>query len=198
MIQGTIIRVAGPVVDVQFTAGKLPALQEALTVSAEGTERTMEVAQHMDEHTVRCIMLAPSEGLSRGMTVEATGRGISVPVGDATLGRMFNVLGDPIDGGEALPASTEKWSIHRQAPYFAEQSPVVSILETGIQVCQGLQNRPVRRRWRRQNGSDSGADYQCRVRAWRLFHLHWRWRTQPRGQRPLERDITVVSEIGEI
>ena len=84
-------------------------------------------------------MLAPSEGLSRGMTVEATGRGISVPVGDATLGRMFNVLGDPIDGGEALPASTEKWSIHRQAPSFAEQSPVVSILETGIKVIDLLE-----------------------------------------------------------
>ena len=131
---GKIVQVSGPVVDCEFRGGQLPKIREALRVQVEDEVRTMEVAQHMDEHTVRCIMLAPSEGLSRGMTVEATGRGISVPVGDATLGRMFNVLGDPIDGGEALPASTEKWSIHRQAPSFAEQSPVVSILETGIKV----------------------------------------------------------------
>ena len=98
MIQGTIIRVAGPVVDVQFTAGKLPALQEALTVSAEGTERTMEVAQHVNETTVRCIMLSASEGLGKGMTVNATGHGLTAPVGEATLGRMFDPLGRPIDG----------------------------------------------------------------------------------------------------
>ena len=79
MIQGTIIRVAGPVVDVQFTAGKLPALQEALTVTAEGTERTMEVTQHVNETTVRCIMLSASEGLGKGMTVTATGHGLTAP-----------------------------------------------------------------------------------------------------------------------
>lgn len=117
---GKIVQVSGPVVDCEFQEGQLPKIREALRVQVEDEVRTMEVAQHMDEHTVRCIMLAPSEGLSRGMTVEATGRGISVPVGDATLGRMFNVLGDPIDGGEALPASTEKWNIHRQAPSFAD------------------------------------------------------------------------------
>ena len=77
MIQGKIIRVAGPVVDVQFTAGRLPALQEALTVTAEGTERTMEVAQHVNESTVRCIMLSASEGLGKGMVVTATGHGRS-------------------------------------------------------------------------------------------------------------------------
>ena len=93
MIQGTIIRVAGPVVDVQFTAGKLPALQEALTVTAEGTERTMEVTQHVNETTVRCIMLSASEGLGKGMTVTATGHGLTAPVGEATLGRMFDPLG---------------------------------------------------------------------------------------------------------
>ena len=77
MIQGKIIRVAGPVVDVQFTAGRLPALQEALTVTAEGTERTMEVAQHVNESTVRCIMLSASEGLGKGMEVTATGHGLT-------------------------------------------------------------------------------------------------------------------------
>ena len=89
MLQGTIIRVAGPVVDVQFAAGKLPALQEALTVTAEGTERTMEVTQHVNETTVRCIMLSASEGLGKGMTVQATGHGLTAPVGEATLGRLW-------------------------------------------------------------------------------------------------------------
>ena len=85
-------------VDVQFTAGRLPALQEALTVTAEGTERTMEVAQHVNESTVRCIMLSASEGLGKGMEVTATGHGLTAPVGEATLGRMFDPLGRPIDG----------------------------------------------------------------------------------------------------
>ena len=133
MIQGKIIRVAGPVVDVQFTAGRLPALQEALTVTAEGTERTMEVAQHVNESTVRCIMLSASEGLGKGMEVTATGHGLTAPVGEATLGRMFDPLGRPIDGKgpvDELP----HWPIHRKAPSFAEQKPATEILETGIKV----------------------------------------------------------------
>ena len=133
MIQGTIIRVAGPVVDVQFTAGKLPALQEALTVSAEGTERTMEVAQHVNETTVRCIMLSASEGLGKGMTVNATGHGLTAPVGEATLGRMFDPLGRPIDGKGPVD-DVPHWPIHRKAPSFAEQKPATEILETGIKV----------------------------------------------------------------
>ena len=133
MIQGTIIRVAGPVVDVQFTAGKLPALQEALTVTAEGTERTMEVAQHVDETTVRCIMLSASEGLGKGMEVTATGHGLTAPVGEATLGRMFDPLGRPIDGKGPVD-DLPHWPIHRKAPSFAEQKPATEILETGIKV----------------------------------------------------------------
>ena len=131
MIQGTIIRVAGPVVDVQFTAGKLPALQEALTVTAEGTERTMEVTQHVNETTVRCIMLSASEGLGKGMTVTATGHGLTAPVGEATLGRMFDPLGRPIDGKGSVD-DVPHWPIHRKAPSFAEQKPATEILETGI------------------------------------------------------------------
>ena len=133
MIQGTIIRVAGPVVDVQFTAGKLPALQEALTVTAEGTERTMEVTQHVNETTVRCIMLSASEGLGKGMTVQATGHGLTAPVGEATLGRMFDPLGRPIDGKGSVD-DVPHWPIHRKAPSFAEQKPATEILETGIKV----------------------------------------------------------------
>ena len=131
MIQGKIIRVAGPVVDVQFTAGRLPALQEALTVTAEGTERTMEVAQHVNESTVRCIMLSASEGLGKGMEVTATGHGLTAPVGEATLGRMFDPLGRPIDGKGSVD-DVPHWPIHRKAPSFAEQKPATEILETGI------------------------------------------------------------------
>ena len=133
MIQGTIIRVAGPVVDVKFTGGKLPALQEALTVTAEGTERTMEVAQHVDETTVRCIMLSASEGLGKGMEVTATGHGLNAPVGEGTLGRMFDPLGRPIDGKGPVD-DLPHWPIHRKAPGFAEQKPATEILETGIKV----------------------------------------------------------------
>ena len=133
MIQGTIIRVAGPVVDVQFAAGRLPALQEALTVTAEGTERTMEVAQHVNESTVRCIMLSASEGLGKGMVVTATGHGLTAPVGEATLGRMFDPLGRPIDGKGPVD-DLPHWPIHRKAPSFAEQKPATEILETGIKV----------------------------------------------------------------
>ena len=129
MIQGTIIRVAGPVVDVKFTGGKLPALQEALTVTAEGTERTMEVAQHVDETTVRCIMLSASEGLGKGMEVTATGHGLNAPVGEGTLGRMFDPLGRPIDGKGPVD-DLPHWPIHRKAPSFAEQKPATEILET--------------------------------------------------------------------
>ena len=141
MIQGTIIRVAGPVVDVKFTEGKLPALQEALTVTAEGTERTMEVAQHVNETTVRCIMLSASEGLGKGMPVEATGHGLTAPVGEGTLGRMFDPLGRPIDGKGAVD-ELPHWPIHRKAPGFAEQKPATEILETGIKVIDLLEPYP--------------------------------------------------------
>ena len=136
---GKIVQVSGPVVDAEFETGRLPKIREALRVTVGGEKRVMEVAQHMDERTVRCIMLAPSEGLTRGMDVEALGQGISVPVGDQTLGRMFNVLGDPIDGGAPVPQDAERWCIHRKAPSFEEQSPVVSILETGIKVIDLLE-----------------------------------------------------------
>lgn len=139
MIQGTIIRVAGPVVDVQFTAGKLPALQEALTVTAEGTERTMEVTQHVNETTVRCIMLSASEGLGKGMTVNALGHGLTAPVGEATLGRMFDPLGRPIDGKGPMAADVPTWPIHRKAPGFEDQKPATEILETGIKVIDLLE-----------------------------------------------------------
>ena len=131
--KGIIVQVLGPIVDVMFDDGKLPEINEALTVTLDGSRQVMEVAQHVGGDTVRCIMLSPSEGLGRGVEVIATGKPIEVPVGEEVLGRMFNVLGDAIDNGEAVK-SAETWSIHRDPPPFTEQSPVVQILETGIKV----------------------------------------------------------------
>ena len=133
MEKGKIAQVQGPVVDVAFDT-YLPLINEALKVTVDGQERVMEVSKHMGNHIVRCILLDAGEGLSRGMEVEATGSCIKVPVGDQTLGRMFNVLGDVIDGGAPIPAEEERWEIHREAPTFEEQSPAVEILETGIKV----------------------------------------------------------------
>ena len=115
MSTGTIVRVAGSVVDVAFEKGQLPRLREALHVSVNGETRVMEVARHIEGDAVRCIMLAGSEGLARGMQVTSDGCGIRVPVGKCTLGRMFNVLGEPIDGGDPVDAP-ERWEIHRKAP----------------------------------------------------------------------------------
>ena len=139
---GTITQVSGPVVDVEFEAGHLPKIKEALSVELNGQTRVMEVAQHMSERIVRCIMLAGSEGLARSMKVTAPGKTIEVPVGEQTLGRMFNVLGQPIDGGEPLPAETPRKSIYRDPPSFEDQSPAVEILETGIKVIDLLEPYP--------------------------------------------------------
>ena len=130
---GKIVQVMGPVVDVEFKDGELPSIQDALKVNNGGKECVMEVSQHMGNHIVRCIMLSASEGLCRDMEVTATGSGIQVPVGDQVLGRLFNVLGQTIDGKEPLD-NAEHWEIHREPPTFEEQSPVVEILETGIKV----------------------------------------------------------------
>lgn len=142
MKKGSIVQVSGPVVDVAFPAGELPGIREALTAETDSGRRVMEVAQHVDSETVRCVMLSGSEGLARGMEVEAPGHSIQVPVGEATLGRMFNVLGQPIDQQGPVPEGTPKRSIYRQPPSFAEQSPSVEILETGIKVIDLLEPYP--------------------------------------------------------
>ena len=131
--QGTVVQVTGPVVDVAFEGGSLPEINEALSVAPDGQVRMMEVAQHIGGDTVRCIMLSPSEGIGRGDEVLSTGRTIEAPVGEATLGRMFNVLGQAIDEKGTVEAQ-EKWSIHRAPPAFAQQNPTTEILETGIKV----------------------------------------------------------------
>ena len=133
MNKGKITQVIGPVVDVLFEKDSLPLIKEALVVQLNGEPLVMEVAQHMGNRVVRCIVLDSSEGLSKGMEVESTGDYIKVPVGKSTLGRMFNVVGQVIDGGEPVEGE-EQWPIHRDPPSFAEQTPAVEMLETGIKV----------------------------------------------------------------
>lgn len=131
---GKIVQVSGPVVDVEFEdIEKLPKIKDALYVMNGDKKCVMEVSQHIGQKIVRCIMLSASEGLCRDMDVVATGAGISVPVGEQTLGRLFNVLGDTLDDGEKLDDG-EHWCIYREPPTFEEQSPVVEMLETGIKV----------------------------------------------------------------
>ena len=113
---------------------ELPRIKDALEVDNGGKRCVMEVAQHVGNNVARCIMLASSDGLYKGMEVTATGAGIQVPVGEQTLGRLFNVLGETIDDKEAISEDTEHWVIHRKAPSFEDQSPAVEVLETGIKV----------------------------------------------------------------
>ena len=135
MTKGKIIQVMGPVVDVEFESQKeLPRIKDALEVENGGKRCVMEVAQHVGNNVARCIMLASSDGLYKGMEVTATGAGIQVPVGEQTLGRLFNVLGETIDDKEEIAEDAERWVIHRKAPSFEEQSPAVEVLETGIKV----------------------------------------------------------------
>jgi len=129
---GKIIQIVGVVVDVEF-AGELPSIYDALLIQQPKRTVTLEVAQHLDEHTVRAIALSSTDGLRRGDEVAATGAPISVPVGEATQGRMFNVVGDAIDGKD-FPAGSKRASIHRKAPPLDEQSSKSEVLETGIKV----------------------------------------------------------------
>ena len=133
-MNGKIVQISGPVVDVLFERSHLPKIREALYTVHRDKKVFMEVEQHIGKDMVRTIMMGQSEGLHRGMDVVATGSPITVPVGDMTLGRMFNVLGDPIDGEAAIPDSSPRWSIHRKAPAFSEQKPAIEILETGLKV----------------------------------------------------------------
>ena len=130
---GKIVQVMGPVVDVEFATKPLPIIKTALQVDNHGNKSIMEVAQHIGGNTVRCIMLSASEGLQKDMPVLSLGTGIEVPVGEQNLGRLFNVLGDTIDGGPEITEG-ERWEIHRKPPKFTDQSPVQEILETGIKV----------------------------------------------------------------
>ena len=131
---GKIVEISGPVVDVLFADGQAPKIKDALYVEVDHKKKVMEVAMHMGNGVVRAIMLSSSDGLSKGMEVTCYNHPITVPVGDITLGRIFNVLGDPIDGGAKIPESNERWPIYRKAPEFSSQKVEVEILETGIKV----------------------------------------------------------------
>ena len=131
---GKLTQIIGAVLDIKFPEGKLPEINDAINVPlADGKKLVVEVSQHLGDDTVRCIAMGPTDGLVRGMEAQATGGPISVPVGEATLGRMFNVLGEPIDEKPA-PEGVQYDPIHRKAPKFEEQSTETEILETGIKV----------------------------------------------------------------
>ena len=131
--QGVVSQVMGPVVDVTFPEGHLPAINNALTMHNGEKTVTVEVAQHIGDGVVRCIAMSSTDGLSRGLAVTDTGAPISVPVGRKTLGRIFNVLGDTVDD-KPFTEEVERWNIHRPAPAYDELSPSTEILETGIKV----------------------------------------------------------------
>ena len=130
---GKITQIIGAVLDIKFSAGNLPEIYDAINIETNNGRLVVEVAQHLGDDTVRCIAMGSTDGLVRGMEAVATGAPISVPVGENTLGRMFNVLGNPIDNIDA-PEGVEYFPIHRKAPAFAEQSTETEILETGIKV----------------------------------------------------------------
>jgi len=131
---GKITQIIGAVLDIKFEEGKLPEIYDAVKIKKnDGDTLVVEVAQHLGDDTIRCIAMGPTDGLVRGMEAEGTGAPISVPVGENTLGRMFNVLGNPIDEKEQ-PKDVEYFPIHRKAPAFEEQSTLTEILETGIKV----------------------------------------------------------------
>ncbi len=131
---GTVRQVIGTVVDVEFPSGNLPDLFNAVNIDLQGTTLVAEVQQHLGNNWVRCLALDATDGLARGARVEDTGKAIAVPVGPLTLGRIFNVLGVPIDPGEEIPADTTRWPIRRPPPTYSEQETQPAILETGVKV----------------------------------------------------------------
>ena len=130
---GEVVQITGPVLDIRFAHDELPALLNAIEIDNNGTKLTVEVAQQIGDNTVRCIAMNSTDGLVRGAKALDTGKPIEVPVGEECLGRVFNLLGDPVDNQPA-PEAKEHWSIHRPAPSYEEQVPATEILETGIKV----------------------------------------------------------------
>ena len=131
--KGTVVQIVGPVLDIRFADDQLPELLTAIEIPHGNGTIVAEVAQHIGDNVVRCIAMSSTDGLQRGAEAIDTGASISVPVGDECLGRVFNLLGQPID--ERPPVETaERWPIHRPAPSYEEQQPATEILETGIKV----------------------------------------------------------------
>ena len=130
---GTVIQIVGPVLDIRFADGCLPELQSAIEIANGENTIVAEVAQHIGDNVARCIAMSSTDGLQRGTEAVDTGAPICVPVGEECLGRVFNLLGQPIDEAGPVPAA-EKWPIHRPAPSYEEQQSATEILETGIKV----------------------------------------------------------------
>ncbi|HYS20262.1 MAG TPA: F0F1 ATP synthase subunit beta [Gemmatimonadales bacterium] len=131
---GKVVQVIGPVIDVEFEPEQLPELYNALLVEQPGVRLVAEVQQHIGRNQVRAVAMSTTDGVVRGMPVLDTGAPISVPVGQAALGRILNVLGEPVDEGPAIPASAERWPIHRETPKFVDLEPKTEVFETGIKV----------------------------------------------------------------
>ncbi|MGH6913585.1 MAG: F0F1 ATP synthase subunit beta, partial [Geminicoccales bacterium] len=137
---GRVVQVIGPVLDVEFEADELPEIYNALRLEVPGengrepVELVAEVQQHIGRNQVRAVAMSSTDGVTRGMPVRDEGHSITVPVGDAALGRILNVLGEPVDRGDPIPADVERWPIHREAPKFMALEPKTEIFETGIKV----------------------------------------------------------------
>ncbi len=130
---GEVVQVIGPVLDIRFAHDELPALLNAIEIDNQGEQLIAEVAQQTGDNTVRCIAMNSTDGLVRGVKAVDTGGPITVPVGEECLGRVFNLLGDPVDNTPA-PETEARWAIHRPAPAYEDQTPATEILETGIKV----------------------------------------------------------------
>ena len=198
---GRIVKVAGPVIDVEFPLEGMPEILHAITVEFSlGTDKRKviaEVAQHLGDNKVRAIALAPTDGLTRGAEVHNTGGPITVPVGDQTLGHIFNVWGDSLDAPDQ-DFSDPRWPIHRTPPAFEDVEPQKTVFETGIKVldliCPYLQGGKIglfggRRRW--QDRPHPGDDQPGRHPAWWSLGVRWSGGTDPGGERPLSRDARV-------
>src|SRR3989304_7774288 len=133
MAKGKIAQVIGTVVDVEFPPDELPGLYSAVGITVDGKKIVLEVQQHIGNNWVRCLALAPTDGLMRGMEALDTGAPIKVPVGQGTLGRLFNVFGEPLDNLGEVKAE-ERWPIHRAPPPLSEQKTTTEMLETGLKV----------------------------------------------------------------
>ena len=192
---GRVIQISGPAVDVQFVEGAMPPIYQALKVVSDGftvpnpVNVILEVQQHLGEGRVRCVAMEATEGMVRGMKAIDQGGPISVPVGRGTLGRVMNVIGQPVDQLGPIQ-HTKTMPIHRPAPLFEDQATTAEMFETGVKVVdliqpflEGRQDWIVRRRRCRQNRLHSGTDQQRRQAARRIFGVRRRRRTDPRRQR---------------
>ncbi|HQR18809.1 MAG TPA: F0F1 ATP synthase subunit beta, partial [Gemmatimonadales bacterium] len=135
---GTVVQVIGPVLDVEFEPGQLPEIYNALLLEdasgAQPIKLVAEVQQHIGQNQVRAVAMSTTDGVVRGMKIVDTGSAITVPVGNVPLGRILNVLGEPVDGGAPIPAGVERWPIHRETPKFVDLEPKTTVFETGIKV----------------------------------------------------------------